>query len=151
FLLQEAVSDNNPKIHYKQYIYEMDDKSENEINKSLKETLQQYFRPEFLNRLDDIIIFHRLNKVQIQDIVKIQLNILKKRLLERNYKLNITEKAVEQIVTMGFDPQFGARPLKRMIKKEIENKLAIEILNGKIFPSQEIIIDYDGNFIFKLN
>ena len=82
--------------------------------------------------------------------MNIQLNILKKRLLEKNYNLNITEKAVEQIVTMGFDPQFGARPLKRVIQKEIENRLAIEILNGKILPSQEIIIDYDGNFIFEV-
>jgi len=134
-----------------QFIYEMGDKPESDIKKALKDELQQYFRPEFLNRLDDIIIFHKLNKKQIADIVKIQLKILKKRFQDKKINLEFTSKALEKIVDMGFDPKFGARPLKRVIQKEIENNLAIEILNGKIVSSQDISIDFDGeNFRFDI-
>ena len=130
-----------------QFIYEMGDKPEEEIKVSLKEALQQYFRPEFLNRLDDIIVFHRLDKEQVRQIVKLQLNILNKRLKDKNIELKFSESALDKLTELGFDPQFGARPLKRVIQKEIENKLAIELLEGKILPNQKVKIDVkNGEF-----
>ena len=132
-----------------QFIYEMGDKPEKEIHSKLKEALQQYFRPEFLNRLDDIIIFHRLDKKQIKMIVELQLDLLKSRIKEKNIQIAFTDSAISQIAELGFDPQFGARPLKRVIQKEIENKLAIEILEGKISPNHEVKIDVKNReFIF---
>ncbi|MCK4312708.1 MAG: ATP-dependent chaperone ClpB [Candidatus Cloacimonetes bacterium] len=132
-----------------QFIYEMGDKPERQIRSKLKESLQQYFRPEFLNRLDDIIIFHRLDKKQIKDIVKIQLGYLQNRVKDKNIEIVFSDAALDKLTEMGFDPQFGARPLKRVIQKEIENKLAIEILEGKILPGQKIKIDVkDGEFVF---
>ncbi|MCK4694561.1 MAG: AAA family ATPase, partial [Candidatus Cloacimonetes bacterium] len=134
-----------------QFIYDMGDKSEDEIRIKLKDTLQQYFRPEFLNRLDDIIIFHRLDKEQIKDIVKIQLEYLQDRIKDKNIEIVFSDAALDKITDMGFDPQFGARPLKRVIQKEIENKLAIEILEGKILPNQKVKIDVkDGEFVFEI-
>jgi len=122
---------------------------EEEIKGKLREALQQYFRPEFLNRLDDIIIFHRLNKEQIKKIVKIQLERLKVRLAEKHIVLEISENALEKLAEQGFDPHFGARPLKRVIQKEIENRLAVEILEGKIIPNHKILVDHNGKeFIF---
>ncbi len=132
-----------------QYIYEMGDKTEDEIKVKLKEALQQFFRPEFLNRLDDIIIFHRLDKSQIKKIVELQLNLLKFRIKEKNIEIEFTDSAISRIAELGFDPQFGARPLKRVIQKEMENKLAIEILEGKILPNQKVKINVKkGAFSF---
>jgi ATP-dependent Clp protease ATP-binding subunit ClpB len=128
-----------------QYIYEMGDKPEEEIKANLKEALQQYFRPEFLNRLDDIIVFHRLDRKQIRQIVQLQLNALNKRLKDKNIELEFDEAALEKLTSMGFDPQFGARPLKRVIQKEIENRLAIELLEGNVLPGQKITIDLEGD------
>ena len=128
-----------------QFIYEMGNKPEDEIKANLKEALQQYFRPEFLNRLDDIIVFHRLDKEQISQIVKLQLEILNKRLKDKNIELEFTDAALDKLTEMGFDPQFGARPLKRVIQKEIENRLAIELLEGNVLPGQKIKIDVEGN------
>ncbi|HHE39406.1 MAG TPA: type VI secretion system ATPase TssH, partial [Candidatus Cloacimonetes bacterium] len=127
-----------------QFIYEMGDKPETEIKSKLKESLQQYFRPEFLNRLDDIIIFHRLDEEQIKKIVKLQLNLLKNRLKDKNIELEFSDSAISHLAELGFDPQFGARPLKRVIQKEIENKLAIEMLEGKIDVGEKIVVGFDG-------
>ena len=127
-----------------QFIYEMGDKPETEIKSKLKESLQQYFRPEFLNRLDDIIIFHRLDEEQIKKIVKLQLNLLKNRLKDKNIELEFSDSAISHLAELGFDPQFGARPLKRVIQKEIENKLAIEMLEGKIAVGKKIVVGFDG-------
>jgi len=135
-----------------QFIFDMGDKPEEEIKSKLREALQQYFRPEFLNRLDDIIIFHRLDKEQIKKIVRIQVERLKARLTERSIILEVSDRAIEKLAEQGFDPHFGARPLKRVIQKEIENKLAVEILEGKILPNHKITVDFDGkqyNFLTK--
>jgi ATP-dependent Clp protease ATP-binding subunit ClpB len=128
-----------------QFIYEMGDKPEEEIKASLKEALQQYFRPEFLNRLYESIVFDRLDKEQVRQIVKLQLNILNKRLKDKNIELEFTDAALDRLTELGFDPQFGARPLKRVIQKEIENRLAIELLEGNVLPGQRIKIDVEGD------
>ena len=115
----------------------------NNVTKSLKE----HFRPEFLNRLDDIIVFHRLTE---QDCVKIggkMITSLAKRLLEqRGIKLTVSEKALLQLVKEGYDAQYGARPLKRVIQRRIEDRLSEEILLGKIQNGQSVTIDYDGEY-----
>ncbi len=132
-----------------QLIYEMNEENEDEIKDKLKESLKQFFRPEFLNRLDDIIVFHRLDKKQIRQIVKLQLKNLQKRLNVKNIKLECSDEALDKLTDEGFDPQFGARPLKRVIQKEIENKLALELLEGDILPDQKILVDVEnGNYIF---
>jgi len=133
-----------------QLISEMGDRSENDVKIQLKEHLKQYFRPEFLNRLDDIIIFHRLTKEQIKNIIVLQLELLKMRLNSRNIKIDFSESAVSELAELGFDPQFGARPLKRVIQKEIENKLAVQLLEGNISSDTKIQIDFNGTeFIFE--
>ena len=109
----------------------------------LIEARQDKFR-QFLNRLDDIIIFHRLDEEQIKKIVKLQLNLLKNRLKDKNIELEFSDSAISHLAELGFDPQFGARPLKRVIQKEIENKLAIEMLEGKIDVGEKIVVGFDG-------
>jgi ATP-dependent Clp protease ATP-binding subunit ClpB len=105
--------------------------------------LQQYFRPEFLNRVDDIILFHRLNKDHIKKIVKLQLDILASRLANRNLQLDFSENLIEHLAEAGYDPAFGARPLKRLIQKEIEDTLAKYILAGQFTSGKKIMLDWD--------
>lgn len=90
------------------------------------------FRPEFINRIDEITIFHKLDKNNIKDIAEIQIRNIEKRLAEKNIKLNVNEAAMVWIVNNGYDPVYGARPLKRLLKNQIENKLALKILNDEI-------------------
>ncbi|MGB3938725.1 MAG: ATP-dependent chaperone ClpB, partial [Candidatus Cloacimonas acidaminovorans] len=114
-----------------QEIYEASDSDLEQIKPRLMNILQQYFRPEFLNRVDDIILFHRLNKDHIKKIVKLQLDILASRLANRNLQLDFSENLIEHLAEAGYDPAFGARPLKRLIQKEIEDTLAKYILAGQ--------------------
>jgi ATP-dependent Clp protease ATP-binding subunit ClpB len=127
-----------------QLIYENDSLDDDELRGRLMAQLKQYFRPEFLNRLDDIIVFHRLSREQIESIVKLQLDILNQRLKEKNIQLEFTDAALATLTEQGFDPQFGARPLKRVIQKEIENALAVKLLEGAITPGHSITIDADN-------
>ena len=90
------------------------------------------FRPEFINRIDEIILFHKLDKSIIKDIAKIQIANIEKRLADRHISLNVNEAAFVWIVNNGYDPVYGARPLKRLLKNQIENKLALKILDGEI-------------------
>ncbi|MCK9557086.1 MAG: ATP-dependent chaperone ClpB [Candidatus Cloacimonetes bacterium] len=115
-----------------------------EIRPQLMSILRDYFRPEFLNRLDDIIVFHRLDKEQIRRIVRLQLDILADRLAKRDLSLKFSEKLVDHIADVGFDPQFGARPLKRAIQSELEDLLAKSLLTSDIPPNADIMVDYDG-------
>lgn len=114
-----------------------------ELRPYLMQVLQGHFRPEFLNRLDDIIIFHRLDKEQIAAIVRLQLAILAERLKARDIQLSFTDGLVDYVSEEGFDPQFGARPLKRVIQREIEDALAKAILSGEL-ESGQVKVDYDG-------
>ncbi|MBS3766997.1 MAG: ATP-dependent chaperone ClpB [Candidatus Cloacimonetes bacterium] len=94
----------------------------------IREALQNYFRPEFLNRLDEIITFHSLSKKDMRKILDIQLNDLRKRLEKKRIELNVSQKAEDYLVEKGYDPKFGARPLKRLIQREIDNKIAIALI-----------------------
>ncbi|MBV9083799.1 MAG: ATP-dependent chaperone ClpB [Acidobacteriaceae bacterium] len=105
--------------------------------------LRQAFRPEFLNRLDDIIVFHALNEDQLKQIVDIQLAALRARLEERHITLELTDTARTRLVRSGYDPNYGARPLKRAIQREIETPLAKKILGGEVREGQTVVIDAD--------
>jgi ATP-dependent Clp protease ATP-binding subunit ClpB len=122
------------------------------INRVVEEELNRYFRPEFLNRLDEIIIFEPLEKEEIAQIVEIQLDLLRERLKDRAITLSLSPQALDKIIEEGYDPVFGARPLKRVIQRRIENKLAQMILEGKISEGSQVEIDYEkGDYSFKTN
>ena len=112
--------------------------------------LKQNIRPEFLNRIDEIIMFTPLNKKEIANIVKIQLSSLAKMLKEKQIILSSTDEAISTLAEKGFDPQFGARPVKRVVQKQVLNALSKEILAGTIIPNQHILLDaFDGKFVFR--
>ncbi|MFT4178259.1 MAG: ATP-dependent chaperone ClpB [Thermomonas sp.] len=106
--------------------------------------VQAHFRPEFINRLDDIVVFHPLDKVQIKSIARIQLRGLEKRLAERGIRIELTDKAFDLLGNVGFDPVYGARPLKRAIQQQIENPLAQEILSGHFGSGDTVKVDAEG-------
>ncbi|MGH8264822.1 MAG: AAA family ATPase, partial [Steroidobacteraceae bacterium] len=108
------------------------------------EIVQQNFRPEFINRLDDIVVFHPLGANQIRAIVDIQLSYLRKRLAERDIELVLDDAARDHLGEAGYDPVYGARPLKRTIQQRIENPLAQKILKGDFGPGQRIRISVQG-------
>jgi ATP-dependent Clp protease ATP-binding subunit ClpB len=101
-----------------------------EMKAAVMEIVGQVFRPEFINRIDDVVVFHPLDTKHLQLIVDIQLGYLRERLSERGIKLSLDEAAREQIAHAGYDPVYGARPLKRAIQQQVENPLAQRILNG---------------------
>ena len=115
-----------------------------EIEAHVKDVLKQYFKPEFLNRIDESIVFQMLSKDNLMKIVDIQLELLAKRLKDRNIKVEFTDNARKQIMDEGYDPVFGARPLKRTIQQRLENKLAAELLAGKFTDGDTIKIDADS-------
>jgi ATP-dependent Clp protease ATP-binding subunit ClpB len=107
--------------------------------------LRQTVRPEFLNRVDEIIMFQPLMKEEIKEIIEIQLNHLKKMMADNGMDLRFTEYALDYLAEQGYDPQFGARPLKRVIQKQIVNLLSKKILSGNIDKSKPVLIDvFDG-------
>jgi ATP-dependent Clp protease ATP-binding subunit ClpB len=112
---------------------------------AVMETVQQHFRPEFINRVDDIVVFHPLGTEQIRAIVEIQLAYLRRRLLERNMELELDEKARDLIGEAGFDPVYGARPLKRAIQQQIENPLAQRILRNELVPGDRVRVSVRGS------
>jgi ATP-dependent Clp protease ATP-binding subunit ClpB len=107
------------------------------------EALREHFRPEFLNRIDETVVFHALTAEQLKFIVDLQLNYLNKRLAERKIALSATESAKEWLARTGYDPLYGARPLKRLIQREIENPLATKLLEGTFVDGDTITIDSD--------
>lgn len=115
--------------------------------KSTRENLKNFFRPEFINRMDEIISFKPLDQNAIRQIVDIQLNQLQDRLKERRIILKTDDKAKDWLAKNGYDTEFGARPLKRLIRQEVENKLALKLLDGSIQDGQSIIISADKNNI----
>ncbi|MFA4067440.1 ATP-dependent chaperone ClpB [Xanthomonas perforans] len=106
--------------------------------------VQAHFRPEFINRLDDIVVFHPLDKAQIKSIARIQLQGLEKRLAERGLKLDLDDAALEVLGNVGFDPVYGARPLKRAIQSQVENPLAQQILSGQYLSGESVRVRADG-------
>ncbi|MBO9827616.1 ATP-dependent chaperone ClpB [Xanthomonas sp. A2111] len=106
--------------------------------------VQAHFRPEFINRLDDIVVFHPLDKAQIKSIARIQLHGLEKRLAERGLKIELGDRALDLLGNVGFDPVYGARPLKRAIQAQLENPLAQQILSGQFVSGDTIKVEAEG-------
>ena len=127
-----------------------DDSHYEEMKTQVMSEVSLNFKPEFINRIDESVVFHPLVSEQIEEIAGIQLNGMSKRLAEKNIKLSITKEALALISIAGFDPLFGARPLKRAIRKSIENPLAQKILSGEFKTTNEINIDVkNGELTFK--
>jgi ATP-dependent Clp protease ATP-binding subunit ClpB len=120
------------------------------IEQSVREEMRNFFRPEFLNRIDEIIIFHRLTQEQITEIVDIQMARVLHRLEDRKISLTLSEEARTQLAKEGFDPVYGARPLKRAIQKEILDPLSLLLLEGKFTEGDAIVANVDdtGRFTF---
>jgi ATP-dependent Clp protease ATP-binding subunit ClpB len=116
--------------------------------------LHGHFKPEFLNRVDDIIIFHPLGKEQLVKIVDLRLEDLRRLLADRKISLELTDAAKELLFTEGYDPNFGARPLKRAIQKLVQDPLAMKILDGEVLHGDHVIVDADnkaGKMVFKVS
>ncbi|AYZ65415.1 ATP-dependent chaperone ClpB [Burkholderia multivorans] len=132
-----------------QVIQAMTGSPQEEIKDAVWLEVKQHFRPEFLNRIDDVVVFHALDRSNIQSIAKIQLARLHDRLAKLDMALDVSEAALEQVGKVGYDPLFGARPLKRAIQQEIENPVAKLILAGRFGPKDVIPVDVrEGKFVF---
>ncbi|MGQ9646793.1 MAG: ATP-dependent chaperone ClpB [Thermodesulfobacteriota bacterium] len=135
-----------------QWIMDLGQKDYEEMRRRVMEAVRAHFKPEFLNRVDELIIFHGLGIEEIKAIVEIQVKKLEQRLLERRIQLKMTERAKQWLAQEGFDPAYGARPLKRVIQKEIQDKLALKILEGKFKEGDTITVDVEdkkGELIFR--
>jgi len=131
------------------WLHELDGMDEEEVQRRVRQRLREEgFRPEFINRIDEIIVFHQITRGQMKYIVDIQINRLRPRLEERHITLQVTDAARNLLAEMGFDPQFGARPLKRVIQREVENRIAHGILDGTIREGDTIVVDAkDGKIV----
>ncbi|MEW5834221.1 MAG: ATP-dependent chaperone ClpB [Pseudomonadota bacterium] len=129
--IQELAGDDSPEAY-------------TQMKAAVMGVVQAHFRPEFINRLDDIVVFHPLTKPQIRQIARIQLRSLEKRLAERQLALTISEKALDLLGNVGFDPVYGARPLKRAIQQQVENPLSRQILEGYFPPGATVAVDAEG-------
>jgi len=114
-----------------------------QMKTAVLEEMRRYFRPEFLNRVDEVFVFHALSEEHLERIVEIQLDRLRKRLAERNISLEVTAEARRHLVEVGYDPSYGARPLKRAIQREVETPLAKRILQGEVKDGQTVVADLD--------
>jgi len=128
-------------------IREFAGRDEEAMKRRVMEALRMHFRPEFLNRLDDIIIFHALDREQIKQIVDIQIDRVNKRLADAKLTLILSPGARDMLAAEGFDPAYGARPLKRSIQRLIENPLALEILKAGFHPGSTIEAYPDGDHL----
>ncbi len=127
------------------WLHEFDGMDEDNVQRQVRQHLREEgFRPEFINRIDEIIVFHQITRQQMKDIVDIQIDRLRPRLAERHITLQLTDAARDLLAEMGYDPQFGARPLKRVIQREIENRIARGILDGTIRDGDTVKIDARG-------
>ena len=129
--IQDMGSDDSPEAYV-------------QMKAAVMGVVQAHFRPEFINRLDDIVVFHPLDKTQIKQIARIQMRGLEKRLAERGLKLDVSDAAFELLGNVGFDPVYGARPLKRAIQAQLENPLAQKILAGEFASGDTIAVDASG-------
>ena len=129
-----------------QNIQEMGDTSDYAaVKEAVMDDVKAYFRPELINRIDEVVVFHGLSQANIRNIAKIQLIGLQRRLAAQNLRLEVSDAALDLIADAGFDPVYGARPLKRAIQAEIENPLAKALLNGQYAPDSVIRVDANGN------
>ncbi|AWF79876.1 ATP-dependent chaperone ClpB [Microbulbifer sp. A4B17] len=133
FATGESGDDLDAEIRYRQ------------MKSAVMEVVGNHFRPEFINRIDEVVVFHPLDKAEVRSIAEIQLQQLCKRLTERDLKLEVSEKLLDKLAEVGFDPVYGARPLKRAIQVWLENPLAQDVLAGKFSPGATIHADVEGD------
>jgi ATP-dependent Clp protease ATP-binding subunit ClpB len=140
------IQENFEKITDQNY-FDVLETTKDEVLDLLRKTV----RPEFLNRIDEIIMFRPLNRSDIRKIVDIQVDLVRNRLEEAGIKIEISDAARERLSRLGFDPQYGARPLKRVLQKEIMNELSKQILSGKVHKDSVIFVDLinDTDFVFE--
>jgi ATP-dependent Clp protease ATP-binding subunit ClpC len=112
-----------------------------EMRRKLLKSLKNTFRPEFINRVDSVVVFHSLSKENIRDIVDLELNKVRERMAERRLQLEITPEAAELLVKLGYNPEMGARPLRRVIQEKIENQLSDAVLSGKFSTGDIVLVD----------
>jgi ATP-dependent Clp protease ATP-binding subunit ClpB len=125
--------------------------SEEDMQRAVQESLKSKFLPEFLNRIDETIVFEPLQREQIHKIVHLQLKRLEKQLGESHFKLSVSERAVDAIANEGYDPTYGARPLKRVIQRRLQNTIATELLKRDATQGGTILVDYvDGNYTIEV-
>jgi len=122
-------------------------KEETKIKEKITESLNNYFKPEFLNRIDETIVFHSLAEKEIEKIVELQLSHLEKRLMEKKISLSFDEKIKKYLAQKGYDINYGARPLKRTIQNELLDKLSLMIIEGKIKEGQKVKTSLNKNEI----
>jgi len=134
------------------WLHEYDGMDEDEIQRTVRQRLREEgFRPEFVNRIDEVIIFHKITREQMKNIVDIQVNRLRPRLDERHITLYLSDATKDLLANEGYDPQFGARPLKRVIQKEVENRIARGILDGTIRDGSAVELDTrDGKLVMEV-
>lgn len=126
-----------------------DDTDYEEMRTKVLQSLRKHFRPEFLNRIDDLIIFHTLKKTELRQIVRLQIKRIEKLLKEQKIRIKLTESALDHIVSSGYDPVYGARPLKRAIQRELENPIATRILENRFVSGDQVIVDcHNSNLEF---
>lgn len=131
------------------HVADLQGKDEEEMRQLVTEALRSHFRPEFINRIDDVIIFHPLTREQIKVIVGIQMSKLDALLKDRGLAAEVTEAALDHVASEGYDPVYGARPLKRVIQKDIQDALALDILSGKYGEGDTVVVDeQDGKIVF---
>ena len=120
------------------------------VKEAVMDEVKKHFRPEFINRIDETVVFNALDQKAIREIARIQIRKLAKRMEQQNIGLDVTEAALDEIGKVGFDPLFGARPLRRAVQDYLENQIAVDILKGKYAPGDTVFVDYvDGKFIFE--
>ncbi|HSD72727.1 MAG TPA: AAA family ATPase, partial [Thermoanaerobaculia bacterium] len=129
-----------------EWIAEAKDMKEEDVKARIEETLRRHFRPEFFNRIDDVIVFHRLTREETEEIVEIQLQSLARTIADRGVRLAWTKEAKRYLAGRGYDPTFGARPLKRLIQKEVSDALAGKILRNELAPGDiaQVTVSTDG-------
>jgi ATP-dependent Clp protease ATP-binding subunit ClpB len=132
-----------------QYIQELEGKDESEMRRRVQDALKAHFLPEFLNRIDETVIFHNLGMHELRQIVRLQIERLQKQTAEIGLSLRLTDRAADALVKEGYDPVYGARPLKRILQQRIANPLATEVLEGRHTPGDRLVVDFvqDG-FVF---
>jgi ATP-dependent Clp protease ATP-binding subunit ClpB len=132
-----------------QWILELGEHDREEMERRVQEALREHFRPEFLNRVDEVIVFHSLTRADIRRIVDIQITTLRRLLAEREVGLTLTDAARDALAEEGYDPHLGARPLRRTIQRRLQNPLAMQLLEGKFKPGQRVEVDFSGGeFVF---
>ena len=133
-----------------QYILDMSEKDRDKMEALIQQALREHFRPEFLNRVDEIVIFRPLTKKDLREIVGLTVEGLRRMLAEREIGLKLTDAARDALAEEGYDPNFGARPLKRTLQRRIQNPLAMRLLKGEFKPGQTIEVDFEkGEFVFR--